>query len=628
MENAKKTTLSSDFNNDLNAQYATINVTPDQSTLSSKPKKSYHEITTEMYANRNRILNEEEIPEELVQELHDLIESGNVAELLNSFSNKSKSKPKQHSIISKLDRIRIPKNKKPKYQGKHLHQKGLKYYLNKFLKYLDKSSYLHEKKFKNPILEYTKLFFRKFKIFICFVLSLIIVFTIANKEEPLKKGKKNVALKPTFENTLSEEEQRQLKLFNSVKKEGYLILEENFSASSLVAFDTHGESVTEFSGDYENFYILRETKNTHDINGNIYYDYEDIFSSSGFLSVKEDLSLGIYNDSDSNVMVDSVCSYKDNAIKPLNDMLAKYGLNNLIKDNYKKEELEHILNALTKAQNTLFSNSTVTLEGEIDEAKILIMDTNSQSVNNTYGSHHEYYILVYNGEKNKYTASYIDILNSNAMVTIANNYSYGSYRDLKNASLIEFGLNENVSISAVKPLNTFFDELDLKDYIKAEYTLEELQDIINHINELKLQSIEKEERSYDAIIEPKIYVLSLKGDLNGQYSEDFSKYQFLSFNVKSTVVADKYVEIYSYDDLINHGAVVETFSNGFGNYTDKSKGVSFTFTFGDKASKILSIEDFLNNEGLSDLIKKSYTKRDLIEISNLLQDNLTRQRGN
>jgi len=58
MENAKKTTLSSDFNNDLNAQYATINVTPDQSTLSSKPKKSYHEITTEMYANRNRILNE------------------------------------------------------------------------------------------------------------------------------------------------------------------------------------------------------------------------------------------------------------------------------------------------------------------------------------------------------------------------------------------------------------------------------------------------------------------------------------------------------------------------------------------------------------------------------------------
>jgi len=295
---------------------------------------------------------------------------------------------------------------------------------------------------------------------------------------------------------------------------------------------------------------------------------------------------------------------------------------------YKKEELEHILNALTKAQNTLFSNSTVTLEGEIDEAKILIMDTNSQSVNNTYGSHHEYYILVYNGEKNKYTASYIDILNSNAMVTIANNYSYGSYRDLKNASLIEFGLNENVSISAVKPLNTFFDELDLKDYIKAEYTLEELQDIINHINELKLQSIEKEERSYDAIIEPKIYVLSLKGDLNGQYSEDFSKYQFLSFNVKSTVVADKYVEIYSYDDLINHGAVVETFSNGFGNYTDKSKGVSFTFTFGDKASKILSIEDFLNNEGLSDLIKKSYTKRDLIEISNLLQDNLTRQRGN
>lgn len=516
-----------------------------------------------------------------------------------------------------------------KKEGKHVRKKGFKGCLDNFLKYLDKSSNTREIKYHNPVFNYLRLFFRKFKKIICLIVSAIIIFTISNKEEPLKKGKRDVTLiKPSLESVIPEEELHQIEVFTNAKEEGYLVLEESFSAENLLVLDTHGESIFEFTGDYEDFYLLLKSNNVHEVKDLKYYEYKDLFSENGILNAYEDLSLGIYDNSDTGVDITSVCSYKENAIKPINDMLAKYNLNDLIKENYKKEELAHILSELQKSKSQIYNQNTFDLEEKIPEARILIMDTQSKSVTSTFGTYNDYYLLVYTGPKSQGVSSYADVLNSNAVVTIADNYAYGSYRDLKNPNLVEFSLSKDISIPAVKSLSTFLDELNLKDYIKEEYTINELQDLISNIHLLQLESEEKEEKSYNLPIDKDIYVLEINGDINGEYPENFSRYQFLTFTNKSSFTADRYIEIYYYDDILNHGATVETFSNGFGSYRNKANEVSITYDYNANTSKILPINEFLQREGLEDLIKKSYSKKDLIEIQTLLQNELARVRRN
>lgn len=87
----------------LNIEHTTINSSRVSASIPEPPKikKDYRKITTEMYAHRENILKGEEIPPELAQDLHDIIESGNILELLNNFDYNPKPQRHKFTIISK-----------------------------------------------------------------------------------------------------------------------------------------------------------------------------------------------------------------------------------------------------------------------------------------------------------------------------------------------------------------------------------------------------------------------------------------------------------------------------------------------------------------------------------------------
>ncbi len=126
MENAKKTMQHNDFETlkkTLGVERTTINrektTTEKQTSSTPKPKKDYHKITTEMYAHRENILKGGEIPLELAQDIHEIIETGNILELLNSFDQSSNPKSNKYTFISK--------------PGKRVAQKESKFVLNRDL---------------------------------------------------------------------------------------------------------------------------------------------------------------------------------------------------------------------------------------------------------------------------------------------------------------------------------------------------------------------------------------------------------------------------------------------------------------------------------------------------------------
>ncbi len=311
--------------------------------------------------------------------------------------------------------------------------------------------------------------------------------------------------------------------------------------------------------------------------------------------------------------------------------------------------------------NTVLSNENNELDTFVDTEEIktkandlLVLDSDyicnsSINANSIKLSNLPKYRLIKFEEKSDENFAWYEDISNNATISIwskltldqdgeFNSLGYAEYKEKNNVG--ETIINQEYTLEGVITLNSFLKKYNLEAFIKDEYQEEELEEIYNYLNEkfnkddnYKLENLmvadmslnanwlnDKGTRNYYIMAKEATRAIDEEHNkvINNVYGNEIgSIYNYRDIKYNDILIPNDYLkkvkgnlDIVITGDTENPQAIYFFNSQeviGFYYYNV----INATYQEGFKVS---SLESFLRELGLSDLIKENYTKDEIIEI--------------
>lgn len=310
-----------------------------------------------------------------------------------------------------------------------------------------------------------------------------------------------------------DEENAYSSTLNDIRKETSIENVDYYNLSDLKVISTKNMQYFVEDGEFEKYYIaslgeryIESSGEYCPIDGEL-YEYSVINNDENITAIgTRDGSSICISKNDKIISTPNNSNY--NSVISLKDFLEENSLSGYIKDTYSNAELNMLILKICSLNN----EKEQLVEEQINANDIIVIDTNKDNMDSVIKSSEsdkKYYILVFDENRNIYDNPiliYYNTCNNDGTAMITPEKDMVLIRTLETIPFSATKRNNSSKLECILTLKDALQEIGMDDFLKEEYSINELQTLENTMNELQI--LEDTEENQELSEKQKTYILN------------------------------------------------------------------------------------------------------------------------